>query len=257
MSTTKATSDGRTHTNRVPTLATRFIDSGVKHDMSASDARYVRFLNATLLLFALGQAPVLFLLISLNLWVQLQINVAALAVLGLGYVLNRRGHHLVAKVLVIAVVTSNTAYFTAMFGSDAPTHLWLIPGAVLGVLVFKPSEWVWTLLLVGTTMVCFSTFEFVHHSLEPVVRHLADAESKLRAGQGSTIAAMVLTLILIGMMHLRFARSEAALSQEKAESDRLLRAILPDEIADELRETGTTQAVRHEDVSLLFADIVH
>ena len=47
-------------------------------------------------------------------------------------------------------------------------------------------------------------------------------------------------LVLIGMIHLRFARAEAALSSEKAESDRLLRAILPDRIAEELRQTGRT-----------------
>ena len=57
-------------------------------------------------------------------------------------------------------------------------------------------------------------------------------------------------------MHHRFFGSEAVLSEEKAKSDRLLRAILPVDIARELRDTGTTQAVRHEDVSLLFADIV-
>ena len=57
-------------------------------------------------------------------------------------------------------------------------------------------------------------------------------------------------------MHQRFAHSETSLSKEKAQSERLLRAILPTTVAQELRETGTTQAVRHEDVSILFADIV-
>ena len=68
--------------------------------------------------------------------------------------------------------------------------------------------------------------------------------------------AIVLTLILVGMMHRRFAQSESSLSPEKNQSERLLRAILPDEIAHELRETGQTRVVRHEDVSILFTDIV-
>jgi adenylate cyclase len=89
-----------------------------------------------------------------------------------------------------------------------------------------------------------------------VVRHFENPTEELRAAQGSTVCAILLTLVLVGMMHRRFAESETALSQEKAQSDRLLRAILPDKVAKELRETGTTKAVRHEDVSILFADIV-
>ena len=235
---------------------TAIVDSGVSPETSGSDARYVRFINATLMLFVLAQVPILPLLISLGMGAQLQVNLLTLGLCALGFVLNRRGHHLPAKVLIVAVVTANTAYFAAVLGSSAPTHLWLIPGAVLGVLAFKPSEWVWALTLVCIAMGSFFVFEFVNPDIEPLVRHFTDPVDELRAAQVSTVSAMVLTLLLVGMMHRRFARSEAALSLEKAQSDRLLRAILPDDIARELRETGTTQAVGHDDVSILFADIV-
>ena len=43
---------------------------------------------------------------------------------------------------------------------------------------------------------------------------------------------------------------------ERRQSDRLLRAILPDKIADELKASGRVRARRHEDVAVLFADIV-
>jgi len=232
------------------------VDSGVGVDTPKSDARYIRFLNTTLLLFGLGQFPILSLLFILGLQTQLGINLIALSLCGVGYALNRRGHHLSAKVLVIGVVTANTAYFAFIMGSNAPAHLWLVPAAVLGVLAFKPSEWTYALSLIGLAMISFVAFEFAHQSIEPVVNPFSDPLDALRSAQGSTVFAMGLTLVLIGMMHRRFANSEAALSKEKAQSDRLLRAILPDEIADELRATGATEAVRHEDVSLLFADIV-
>jgi adenylate cyclase len=236
--------------------ATRFIDSGVQPHTPSSDARYIRFLNATLLLFGLGQVPILSLLFTLGLESQLPTNLAALGLCGVGFMLNRRGQHLAAKILVITVVTANTTYFAAVLGSSAPTHLWLIPGAVLGVLAFKPSEWAWAAALVGFSMITFFAFEFMQPEMEPMVDLFSDPLDELQAAQGSTVFAMLLTLVLVGMMHRRFAQSESALSQEKAQSDRLLRAILPEEIARELRETGATQAVRHEDVSLLFADIV-
>ena len=235
---------------------TWFIDSGVAAETPSTDARYIRFLNTTLLVLGLIEVPILALLIALGLGSQFQTNLVALGLLTFGYVLNRRGRHLLAKVLVVAVMTANTSYFATILGSSAPTHIWLIPGAALGVLDFKPSEWPWAVTLVGLSLGSFFFFEFIYLDIEPMVQHLSDPVDKLRAAQGSTISAMVVTLILVGMMHQRFAQSEAALAEEKAQSDRLLRAILPDDIAEELAETGTTQAVRHEDVSLLFADIV-
>ena len=109
--------------------------------------------------------------------------------------------------------------------------------------------------LVGLSMLSLA-LELVHIDLEPLAGLYDSPAATQHAAQGSTISAIVLTLILVGMMHRRFAHSEASLSVEKAKSERLLRAILPDEIADELRETGQTKAVRHEDVSILFTDIV-
>ena len=126
--------------------------------MPAADARYVRFLNATLLLFSLAQAPVLPLLITLSMIPQLLINLTALALCWVGFVLNRKGQHLVAKILVILTLTGNTAYFATLIGSSAPMHLWLIPMAVLGVLSFKPSEWVWAASLVSFSLLCFFYF---------------------------------------------------------------------------------------------------
>jgi len=235
---------------------TSFVDSGVTSETSGTDARYVRFINATLLLFALAQAPILPLLVTLGLGAQLQVNVASLCLCVLGFFLNRSGRHLTAKVLIISVVTANAAYFSFVLGSTAPTHLWLIPMAVLGMLAFKPSEWLWASGLVGISLVSFSIFEVMHPEMAPWDGLFGDASDELMARQISTVLAMVLTVVFVGMMHRRFAHSEAALSLEKAQSERLLRAILPDEIARELRETGTTQALRHEDVSLLFADLV-
>lgn len=232
------------------------VDSGVTMNTTRYDARYIRFLNTTLILFGLAQVPIISLLITLNMRPQLLVNLAALSLLVIGFILNRYQQTLLAKLLVITVMIANTAYFVTLMGSSAPTHLWLMPVAVLAALVFRPSEVRWAAVFVGFSMISFLIFELINAEMVPVIRHLSNPVDELRAAQGSTISAMMLTLILVGMMHRRFTVSEMALSKEKAQSDLLLRAILPDEIAKELRETGTTPAVRHEDVSLLFADIV-
>ena len=242
--------------NRLKQITSWLIDSGTDPETVEPDARYVRFLNAAMLVFAGAQAPILPLLAVLGLWSQLVANLAALSLCGLGFWLNRRGRHLLAKAVFVGVVTANTVYFSWIFGSSAPTHLWLIPGAVLGVLAFKPSERWWAAALVVLSMVSFLVFEFAHLEMEPLVQQFADPANELWAARGSTVAAMALTLVLVNLMHQRFAVSETALSEEKAQSERLLRAILPDAVARQLRQTGTTPAVRHDDVSLLFADVV-
>jgi len=60
--------------------------------------------------------------------------------------------------------------------------------------------------------------------------------------------------------HTGTAVRNARLYQEsqtaRRQSDQLLRAILPDEIAGELKANGRVRARRHEDVAVLFADIV-
>ena len=241
---------------RLKAISTWFIDSGVGQSTSDSNTKYLRFFNATLLLFASAQLPIIYILMRFDLISQLAVNLTALGLCGAAFFLNRSGRYLIAKILLLTVVTANTVYFSVIIGSNAPTHLWLIPMAVLGVLIFKPEEWVFMLLMVGLSMVSFLRLELIYLDLAPLIRHIDNAVELQQAAQTSTIFAIVLTLILVGMMHQRFAHSEAALSDEKAQSERLLRAILPESIADELRETGTTQAVRHEDVSILFADIV-
>ena len=237
-------------------ISTQFIDSGISQQTPEWDLKYVRFLNATLLLLFTTQIPMLGLMLGLKLWTPIFLNVSALMLCGLGFVLNRRGLHLPAKVLVICVMIANSTHPAFMMGSSAPGHLWLIPTAVLGVLVFKPSERRYMAVSVGVTLICFTYFELIYRDLEPVGSQVAPPEVTEQLAHVSTIVSIFLTLALIGMMHRRFAHSETSLSKEKAQSERLLRAILPETVAQELRETGTTQAVRHEDVSILFADLV-
>ena len=103
------------------------IDSGIVQSTSNTDARYIRFLNATLLLFILAQIPIIPLLIALELPSQLMVNLFALCLCTARFTLNRLGFYLSAKILIISIVIANTVYFSIIFGSSAPTHQWLVP----------------------------------------------------------------------------------------------------------------------------------
>ncbi len=55
---------------------------------------------------------------------------------------------------------------------------------------------------------------------------------------------------------IRNARLYQESQTQRRQTDELLRAILPDQIAEELKANGRVRARRHEDVGVLFADIV-
>ena len=132
------------------------IDAGITAETAEEDVKYVRFLNATLVLFVMAQLPILWLLFSLGLGIQIFVNLTALALAGLGFALNVNGRHQLAKIVVLTVLNANTAYFAVVIGSMAPT-IWLIPMAVLGLLVFKPSERFYTAIFVGCSMIGFGS----------------------------------------------------------------------------------------------------
>ena len=98
-----------------------FIDSGVESETVSTEARYVRFLNATLLVLALVEYPILVLLVVLGLGPKCLMDLIALCALVTGFVLNRRGRYLTAKILVITIMTANTSYFA---GYPSLAHSW-------------------------------------------------------------------------------------------------------------------------------------
>ena len=105
---------------------------------------------------------------------------------------------MLAKTLVLSVLIGNTVYFSVILGSTAPTHYWLIPMSVLRVLVFKPSERIPMYSLVGLSMLSLVVLELVHLDLDPFVGLYDSPAATRQAAQGSTISAIVLTLILVG-----------------------------------------------------------
>lgn len=75
----------------------------------------------------------------------------------------------------------------------------------------------------------------------------------------SSIVAMVLIMLLALGLYRRnrfIKRTNLIIEKEKNRSERLLRNILPEETARELKETGKVKAKKFESVSVLFTDFV-
>jgi class 3 adenylate cyclase/Tfp pilus assembly protein PilF len=74
-----------------------------------------------------------------------------------------------------------------------------------------------------------------------------------------TIAVLLLAFVLALGLYRRFRyikRTRDIIEKEKSRSDELLRNILPEETAQELKESGRVRAKKFESVSVMFADFV-
>ncbi len=86
------------------------------------------------------------------------------------------------------------------------------------------------------------------------------AVSKKRSERWFFVGGIVLLLAVMGILYRSFLRqrlSNHLLSREKKRSDDLLRNILPDEVAEELKDHGKSAARQYEEVSVLFTDFVN
>ena len=77
----------------------------------------------------------------------------------------------------------------------------------------------------------------------------------LFARVANLVVGVLCVLLLVGVFNREVLNAENGLVEERARSDRLLHAVLPQKIANELRENDRMIANRHPEVSVLFADI--
>lgn len=75
------------------------------------------------------------------------------------------------------------------------------------------------------------------------------------ARANNLVIGVLSILLVMGIFNREVLKTEACLVQERERSDRLLHAVLPKKIANELRENDRMIANRHPEVTVLFADI--
>ena len=97
-------------------------------------------------------------------------------------------------------------------------------------------------------------------NLQQAELHLKDQELQSQKTQRLFFIAGMALLALLSFFIFRNYRNQqnanAAIRLEKQKSDDLLRNILPDEVADELKEKGAAQARQYDAVTVLFTDFV-
>jgi class 3 adenylate cyclase len=126
----------------------------------------------------------------------------------------------------------------------------------IGAGMFVLWNWYYSLAIILPSIAATSYFFQMNH-------HLNMQEALINGGLLLLVVAIFMFLLIetryrltISMIKFKIALLEAndAVADEKAQSDKLLRNILPDEVADELKTTGKASAKHYPKVSVLFTD---
>lgn len=183
-------------------------------------------------------------------WPLVAVDLAAMVVLALAPLLHRFGT-LLAGNLVFAVGYAALATLCYLLGTTSGLNLPFLVVPALGLLAFGTERsWLaafWAVLGVAA----FAALQwFVPRSTGLIPRSEMFSATFVPAAAASAALLFVTVLYLMREM----AQAEAVAQREQARSDELLSTILPEGIAQRLKENDSV-ADRFEEASILFADM--
>lgn len=231
---------------------------GAGTELAHAEQRRIRTINVVSL-FAFG-ATVVFAVLFLparsdRVPVPAYLGLSALYLTGYAtsLVLNRRGRHDSAVVVLLATGLGNIIGATLTVGFSGGPAVFLVTVAVGAVLLTRPDAQIVRWVFVAVSAMAYATLVAIDPPIPESVEGTA-IESTLVA---ASYAGMVAFIVTVVWYQRRFAdTAEKALAEAHELSERLLLNILPVEIADRLKANEYPIADRKSDVTILFADIV-
>jgi hypothetical protein len=231
----------------------RVRDQGVTEHTPARDIKHIRLTNVAAMMAAvmiLPWAPVNLMLANWMLAIPVLIGgVLVLCV----FPLNRTGRHLAAGMMLMLVGLIQTCWGIWMYGMAANIWVYLI------LMVYFP----YFLFLARHRMVAhgFSAFSTLLTMLFLLFKEHFPGQVSLLPEKWQVLINGSITVIAIAVMaaatRAMVDKSEQALTAETARADSLLLNVLPVSIASRLKKApATTIADHHQEISVLFADIV-
>ena len=160
----------------------------------------------------------------------------------------------IARLMLMVTVNAQLAVLIWLTGTELGIHVFCMVAAVLARVIFEEHEKMERRFFIGfpivslimaLTLVNQSYIDF--SSVPPLV------QSATRTS--NMVFAVLFVLILLDVFDREILKTEASLVEERARSDRLLHAVLPEKIANQLRQSDRMIANRHPEVTVLFADI--
>ena len=219
-------------------LFKRISQIGIGPAIAESEKKYIALTNAVALvamISLLGQIPV-----TAMYWPATREFIGLLVIWAFVFQfvfwLNHFGHHLAAKVYLNAHALLFFGLFDYLIGPEGNVHFLSIFVMVVAFFIFLDREKFYMYLLVGLAAGCFLFFETLGLHLKAV---LFLPEKFLQLNQLAMKITMFFTVSGFVFFISRILRdADKNLEIEKNKSDRLLLNILPEKVANELKEKG-------------------
>lgn len=239
-------------------LMERVVNLGVHDGLSEPESRRVRVTNAFSLIMILTTAP------YIPLFAYIEHPMGRLSAVALGsactlymltFYLNHRRLHYAAAVYLVAVGLAAIVTFTLLGGNNLGVEVWMFGYPVALQYSYlqreRRTKTLWIVAIAGIMVAMYILIQphpWVGPPFSPRWQEILRVVISL---------GFYLCLGAFGVYGASIAnRAEAALRVERDKSDRLLLSILPAPVADRLKEGPEVIAERHDDVTVLFADIV-
>lgn len=238
-------------------LINRFISIGITEKIPDTEKRYIILINAISLLMVMiiwGYVPlsVIFLPDNTLLTGILTIHgILFLLVPLLNYFekyLASRLYYGISSIILMAIESLLT-------GPETYMHFFFLIAPIVPFFIYPEGEKKYKYIMVTLLGATFLMLNYWYMYHEPL-RTITDPDV-LRFVQWSIFGGLVFLLIMISIYaHYIISQAEKKLAVEHEKAENLLRNILPDKIADRLKDGSHAIADGFEYVSILFADIV-
>jgi class 3 adenylate cyclase len=170
-------------------------------------------------------------------------------------ILNYFRKYLLSRLLLGVAASVFLTLESLLTGPEAYTHFFFISSIVVPFFIYPPKERVYQLFIVCFIMICFLSLNYWYINHEPI-RSITDP-AVLRFVQWSVKTGTLFSVVCISIYaQYIILKTENMLKAEHEKAEILLRNILPDKIANRLKDSSRIIADGFDFVSILFADIV-
>ena len=227
---------------------------GLDGTVASSYVKFIVITNSTsaiVILWILGFTPSLLFFLPTSLPIILM-NWGFAAMWCFTLFLNYKKKYLLAKIYFGAVAGFSIAMFAIAAGIETYIHLYSLVVMIAAFLIFSDKERLYTYLTAGVCIAMFFLLDYLKP--EPLIK--ADTFFIEFARLNLIAMLFIITMLLMIYSNRVLRGAETKLSEEKRKSEELLLNILPQDVAHELKEFGSAEPVRYDNVTVLFTDFI-
>jgi class 3 adenylate cyclase len=187
-------------------------------------------------------------------WLVVVVNAVCALLFALGMWMASLGRHGAARLLLVVTLEAQILWLAWLTGPALNIVVFTLVAAALARVLFTMEEHRQQVVFIGIPVLTLIAGMLLFG--ESRVDFAALPAWLLTATQvANSLVALACVILILGVFEREVLRSEHELVGARESSDRLLNAVLPKRIADELRQRERMIADRHPEVTVLFADI--